>query len=133
VGGGHYFNGVIDEVAIYDGALSVEEIQQIYKRGLSGHGLPIERIIAIKNIKRAVDEKIEALERIDAALQREHAALQALNKLPADRQLRGLRRADILRAKVLIYQSLIRQRRCKLELQRSISELERSLEFLNFD
>jgi len=133
VGGIHYVSGVIDEVAIFKRSLSAEEIQQIYERGLSGQGLPVERIIAIKNIERAIDEKLEALERIDAAIERERAALQTLNELPANKQLRGLGRADIIRAKMQIYQSLVRQYRCKIELRRSIDNLEGSLELLNSD
>ncbi len=37
-GGNEYFNGKIDEVAIYDIALSSEEIQQEYQDNLSEHG-----------------------------------------------------------------------------------------------
>jgi probable HAF family extracellular repeat protein/parallel beta-helix repeat protein len=33
-----YFNGLIDEVAIYDGALSAEEIEQLYQIGVTGPG-----------------------------------------------------------------------------------------------
>ena len=32
------FNGLIDEVAVYDRALSLEEIEQLYTNGLAGHG-----------------------------------------------------------------------------------------------
>ncbi|MHC4544362.1 MAG: LamG-like jellyroll fold domain-containing protein, partial [Planctomycetota bacterium] len=35
-----HFGGIIDEVAIYDRALSVDEIQQHYQNGLSGQGYP---------------------------------------------------------------------------------------------
>ncbi|MDH4242034.1 MAG: LamG domain-containing protein, partial [Phycisphaerae bacterium] len=35
-----YFNGTIDEVAIYERALSADEIQQHYQNGLSGQGHP---------------------------------------------------------------------------------------------
>ncbi|MHC4085003.1 MAG: LamG-like jellyroll fold domain-containing protein [Planctomycetota bacterium] len=35
-----YFDGTIDEVAIYDRALSADEIQQHYQNGLSGHPYP---------------------------------------------------------------------------------------------
>ena len=40
IGGGYwgYFNGLIDEVAIYDRALTDTEIQQHYQNGLNGHG-----------------------------------------------------------------------------------------------
>ena len=36
-GGGTYFNGLIDDVRIYDRALSAEEIEQMYELGLGGH------------------------------------------------------------------------------------------------
>jgi len=32
---GLYFNGVIDEVMLFDRALSAEEIQQLYQNGLN--------------------------------------------------------------------------------------------------
>ncbi len=35
---GHFFNGLIDEVAIYDRALSISEIQEHYQNTLSGRG-----------------------------------------------------------------------------------------------
>jgi len=34
VGGGQYFNGTIDDVRIYDGVLTPEEIWQLYQSGL---------------------------------------------------------------------------------------------------
>ena len=35
---GDYFTGTIDDVRIYDRALSAEEIWQLYQDGLGGHG-----------------------------------------------------------------------------------------------
>ncbi|MHC4499510.1 MAG: LamG-like jellyroll fold domain-containing protein, partial [Planctomycetota bacterium] len=44
IGSGHdgyrgYFHGLIDEVAIYNRAISSQEVQDIYQNGLNGHGL----------------------------------------------------------------------------------------------
>jgi hypothetical protein len=38
LGGGYHFEGVLDEVALYNRALSEGEIQQHYTQGLSGTG-----------------------------------------------------------------------------------------------
>lgn len=125
------FNGLLDEVMIFGRALSAEQLQQIYQAGLNGQAFPVDRIIAINKIENAIDEKLDALESIDAALQKEWVAVKTLNKLLANRQLRDLRKIDIIKARMAIYRSIIRQFRTKIELRRSISELESSLEFLN--
>jgi len=127
------FNGLLDEVMIFDRALLPEQIQQIYQTGLDGQALPVDRIIAINKIQRAIDEKLNALESVDAALQREWAALQALNRLLVNQQFRDLRKIDIIKARMSVYRSIIWQFRTKLELHKAIMQLESSLEFLNTD
>ena len=51
----NYFQGLIDEVAIYDKALSAYEIQQQYLAGLSGNGYPVQlptpRIMELKRFR----------------------------------------------------------------------------------
>ena len=45
--GGHFrYNGIMDEIAIYDRALSITEIQQHYNDGLAGNGLCQEESVA---------------------------------------------------------------------------------------
>ena len=49
-GGGYYYNGTVDEVAIYDKALSEAEIQQHYDRGVAGRGYCFNPLIAIDKV-----------------------------------------------------------------------------------
>ncbi len=51
-----YFNGVIDEIAFYNRALTLEEIEQTYQNGLQGWGCGEEIIEAVDiDIKRGSD------------------------------------------------------------------------------
>ena len=127
VGGVQYFNGVIDEVAIYNRALSAEEVWELYLDGLSDY----ER--AIKSIERAIDEKLEALERIDAALEREWAAHGALEQLLASGDYGDLDKRDIAAAQREIESAIRRQQRSRKVLLKSIERLEDSLSALGYE
>lgn len=128
------FNGLIDEVAVFDRALTLEEIQQHYQNGLNGLGYPIDfRIIAIRKIENAIAEKIEALERIDAALEKEWAAYIALEELLASGDYGDLNRSDIIRAKQNIFAAIQQQEQSKNTLEQSLQKLQDSLWLLGSD
>ena len=124
-----YFPGIIDEVAIYNRLLTLEEIQQHYENGLNGYGyLPVDpKIIAITKINRAIAEKIEALERIDAALEKEWAAYIALEELLASGDYGDLKRGDIVTAKQKIHSAIQHEEQSKNALEKSLQKLEDSL------
>jgi hypothetical protein len=90
---------------------------------------------AIRNIEEAIEEKTEAIGVIDAAIDKETAALEALGELRASGEYEelGLRRLDIFRARTKIMLSMLRQRRAKAELRKGISELEQALELLGIE
>lgn len=91
--------------------------------------------VAIRRIEEAIGEKTEAIEVVNIAIDKEMAALEALEELTASGEYEelGLRRLDIFRARIRIMLSMLRQRRAKAELRKSIHELERALELLRLE
>lgn len=115
------FNGVIDDVRIYDRALADDQIQQLYLEGLSSY----ER--AVINIDDAIAEKQEALDRIDAALEKEWAAYDALKELLESGDYGDLSRRDIFKAKRRIRFAMRLEKWSKKVLVKSIEKLEDAL------
>jgi len=127
IGTSHYedicFDGKIDDVRLYDRALSAEEVEGLYEGGMCG-------VLAGKSIKRALERKIASLEELQAALGEEAAALEALNDLLASGELGDLSRRDVLRAKWKIRSAMWRERLCRAGLRRTIGKLEDALALL---
>ena len=94
---------------------------------------PTPRKIAIDNIEDAIYEKLEALEWIDGALEKEWDAVESLNELLASGEYGGLGRVDIVRAKICVLHSMIGEYRSRRELTKSIRDLKRSLEYLGWE
>jgi probable HAF family extracellular repeat protein len=137
-------NDLLDEDSGWDHLSSAKGINnkgQIVGYGVTNDGerhgflmTPIQDSLYISlNIQNAIDENYEALETIDAALDKEWTVVDALNEMLASRDFGDLNRRDIRRAKLSICISIYRQMRSKTELRRSIKGLERSLDLLNAD
>lgn len=125
---GLYFNGIIDEVAIYNRALSAEEIQEHYQNGLNGYGYPIDFIlIPIKQIEHAMAEMLEQLERIDAALEKEWMAYHELEALLQSGDYGDLTKGDIVAAMQKIHSAIQHQELSKKALKRSIEKMQDAL------
>ncbi len=111
-----------------DGAMYVAEYDADNELVIiSRISLATPREVAINRIKHAIDEKVEALERIDVALEEEWAAYQALEELLESGDYGDLSRWDIVKAKLKVRFAIWRQKLCKAGLQKSISKLEDSL------
>ena len=121
------FNGEVDEVRIYNRALSAEEIRQVYREGFSGSEL------AITDIGNAIDEKIEAMERIDAALERESEAYNVLEELLESGDYGDLKKGDIVTAKQRIHSAIRNEERSLDALEKSIEKLEGALTALGWE
>ncbi len=119
-----FFNGSIDDVRVYDGALSAEKIELLYWAGFSSS----ER--AIMAIQDALDDKLQALERVDTALESESLAYQALEELLATGDYGDLDKRDIAAAQREIESAIRRQHRLRKVLLESIESLEDSLSLL---
>ena len=89
--------------------------------------------LAIINIEDAIAEKAEAMERIDAALEKEWAAYDALKELLESGDYGDLSRRDIFKAKRRIRFAIRLERWSKKALVKSIEQLEDSLWFLGWE
>ena len=90
-------------------------------------------IITINNIRHAIAEKTEALERIDAALEKEWAAYQALEELLAGGEYGNLSYGGIVTVKQRIHSVVQHQEQSKKALEKSIEKLEEVLAALGFE
>jgi hypothetical protein len=128
------FDGEIDDVAIFNRALTEGEIQQIYQDGLAGLGYELDyQQIAINKIEGAIDTKTEALELVNLAMERERAVFRSLKELKESGQLSELSLMDIFRARLEILWAMGRQIRAKFNLRRSINRLEKALRRLTLE
>ena len=87
--------------------------------------------VALLNIQDAIDEKLEALENLNASLQNERMALAVLSEMLEAKDYNGLRRLDLIRARIRTVRSLIRELKVKRELKKSIRDLRMALEHLS--
>ena len=130
--GGRYIpsytiDGKIDEVMIFDGALSPMEVERIYWEGIGGLEL------AIFYCGYAIGEKEEALVGIDAALETEWGAYAELEELLASGDYGDLSKRDISAAQREIESSIRREERSQRVVLDSIDELEDALLSLGWE
>jgi hypothetical protein len=118
---GTFFDGQIDEVAIYDRALSAEEVQQLYYEGFSDY----ERAIVL--IEDALAEKEEALEASLRAVEKEWLAYESLEELLESGDYGDLSKRDIVIAKQDIHSAIQHEWQSMKSLERSIKRLMYSL------
>jgi len=123
------FNGIIDEVAIYDRALTEKEIHVHYEYALRGHGYLDPEV----RIEVSIAKKLQVLERIDAALEEEWAAYGALEELLASGDYSDLKRGDIVAAKQKIHSAIQHQKQARNALVQSLQKLEDSLWLLGYE
>lgn len=123
---GLYFGGIIDDVIIFNKALSAEEIQQLYLNGVNNLDF------VVIQIKNAIIEKIKAIERIDAALEQEWAAYDALKELLETGDYGDLKKGDIVIAMQNTHSAIQHQQQSIDALQKSIEKLLYSLSTLGY-
>jgi len=90
-------------------------------------------LIAIENIEQAIALKMEAIELVNLAIEREQDAFSALNELRDSGELGELSMMDIFRARLEIVWAMGRQINAKFNLRRSIIKLERALRRLTLE
>jgi hypothetical protein len=88
--------------------------------------------IAIMRIEKAIIEKIEALEKIDAALQKEWAAYDALKEMLETGDYGDLKKGDIVTAMQNTHSAIQHQQQSIDALQKSIEKLLHSLSTLGY-
>jgi len=128
-----YYGGKIDDVRIYDRALSAEEIRQLYRKGGSGNSTPVHTMSAINNIGRAIREKVEEWMKIDDTLRKEWEAYKTLDETLRSGDYGDLSYGDIVTARQEIYASIGHGQQSKEALEKSIENLEAALAALGFE
>ena len=88
--------------------------------------------IAIMKIEKAIIEKIKTLEKINAALEKEWAAYEAIEELLESGDYGDLKKGDIVTAMQEIHSAIQHQELSKKALQRSIEKLLYSLSALGY-
>ncbi len=86
--------------------------------------------IAVTRIRAAIAEKVETLEKIDAALEKEWAAYEALEELLENGDYDDLKKEDIVAAKQKVHSAIQHQEQSKKALEKSIEKLKDSLVIL---
>jgi len=89
--------------------------------------------LAVMSIKDATAEKVEALERIGAALEKEWAAYEALEEWLESGDYGDLNRGDIIKAKQKIRSAIQHQEQSIDALEKSIEKLEDGLSALGYE
>ena len=121
------FDGAIDDVRIYNSALSAEEVERLYWEGFG------DLELAIMQIEKAVAEKEGALESIESALERELVAYGALEEVFSSGDYGDLSKRDIAAAQRKIDSSIRRQERSQRVVLDSIDELKDALLSLGWE
>ncbi len=122
-----HLNGTIDDVRVYDKALTADQIEQLYLEGLSDY----ER--AVMRVENALGEKVVALEAVDAALVEEADAYEALEELLDSKDYGDLKKGDIVKAKQEIHSAMQHQEQSADALEKGIEKLEDALLSLGWE
>ena len=120
------FNGIIDDVAIYDRAFSSGQVRQVYQEGVARyrHTFDNTRII-IEKIQETIAANNEAIAQLDLVLNKALVAVQALAKvLVTDYNHRSNQGSELITARQKIQAAMI-------NLQQSRESLIMSTEQLN--
>jgi hypothetical protein len=121
------FNGAIDDIRIYNKALSAEEILQLYEESFP----PVE--LAIVKINTAIAEKKDASKKIWSAFEKEAAAIDALDELLDSGDYGDLKKGDIIKAMEKTHSAVQHEEQSQKDLEKSIEKLEDALEALGVE
>ncbi len=114
-----------DEKTIY---FSGRRGDTLYERGTwVSYWIDDPYVVAVESIAAAIAAKEEAIAVITSGLDKERAALEALNELRATGEVD---RVNIRKTKTQIFHAIKRQTRAIAELEKSIRDLEKALEEL---
>ncbi len=120
-------DGKFDDIRIYGRALSAEEVEELYLEGAGAYAH------AVNNIKEAIEEKQEALIRIDAAIAKEEAAIDALEELRESGDYGDLSKRDIIGALMKVHQAVQSEKQSLHFIDKSVESLEGSLADLGWE
>jgi hypothetical protein len=89
-------------------------------------------MVAVRSIEDAIAEKLDALDKVNAALEKEWAACDALQELLESGDYGDLKKGDIITAMQKIHSSIQHEELSKKALDRSIEKLEDALAALGW-
>lgn len=89
-------------------------------------------MVAVRRIENAIAEKLDALDKVNAALEKEWAAYDALQELLDSGDYGDLTKADIIKARQEIHSSIQHEELTIKALDRSIEKLEDALAALGW-
>lgn len=120
------FNGMIDDVAIYDRPFSSGQVRQVYQEGVGRYRHTFDNTrIVIKRIQETIAANDEAVARLDEVLNRAQVAVQALaTVLATDYNHRSNQGSEMITAKQKIQAAM-------MNIQQSQETLIMSTEQLN--
>ncbi len=120
------FNGMIDDVAIYDRPFSSGQVRQVYQEGVGRYRHTFDNTrIVIKRIQETIAANDEAVARLDEVLNRAQVAVQALaTVLATDYNHRSNQGSEMITAKQKIQAAM-------MNIQQSQETLIMSTEHLN--
>ena len=106
---------------------------ELHINDLSTAGRPRDLIIAIINLKKVIAKKLELLEAIDAELEREYLAYDALEQLLDSGDYGNLTKADVVKAKQEIHSAIQHEQQAGTDVDKSIDKLNETMDTLGIE
>ena len=128
-----YLNGDIDDVRVYERALSPEEIQRLYQAGSNGHSLALPSMTAVNNIEGAIRQNVEQWSRIDDTLRNQREAYDTLGQMLDSGNYARISYDSIITARQQINTAMQHGQQSREALEKSIKNLELALAALGFE
>ncbi len=123
------FNGMIDDVAIYDRPFSSGQVRQVYQEGVARYRHTFDNTkIVIKRIQETIAANNEALARLDEVLNKAQIAVQTLAAvLATDYNPRSNQGSEMITAKQKIQAAMMNLQQSKESLTMSTEQLNGAL------
>jgi prefoldin subunit 5 len=127
------FNGMIDDVAIYDRAFSAGQVRQVYQEGVARYRHTFDNTrIVIKSIQETIAANNEAIAQLDEVLNRAQIAVQVLaTVLATDYNPRSNQGSEMITAKQKVQAAMMNLQQSKESLTMSIAQLNGALRQLS--
>ncbi len=127
------FNGMIDDVAIYDRPFSSGRVRQTYQKGVARYRHTFDNTrIVIQKIQEMITGNEEALARLDEVLKKAQVAVQALAAvLATDYDPRSNQGSEMITARQKIQAAMMNLQQSKESLTMSVEQLNGALRQLS--
>jgi hypothetical protein len=127
------FNGMIDDVAIYDRAFSSGQVRQTYQEGVARYRHTFDNTrIVIQKIQETIAVNNEAMAQLDEVLKKAQVAVQALAAvLATDYNPRSNQGSEMITARQKIQAAMMNLQQSKESLAMSIEQLNGALRQLS--